>query len=248
MRIFAGEPSGWKELEEQVARIFRDMGFAAELQRCIETVRGVVEVDVLAMSQNLKPRQVYLCECKYWRKRVPKTVVHSFRTVVNDFGANFGIIISRAGFQKGAEAAAHKTNVLLLDWAEFEEMFYEEWWEAVTDELDKSGLPLRDYTDFLDSQMLRCRSDLAEQRKAQHDALQKAYHGIAMMTSRLFMTTFFVPRFPYRLPVPDESRTGHIETTCDSPFELIEALNRFCRQGIAEFDGLFGMPARKKRD
>ncbi len=61
---------------------------------------------------------------------MPKTVVHAFRTVVTDDGANIGFMISRSGFQKGAYEAAEKSNVHLVDWYEFQALFLERWKEG----------------------------------------------------------------------------------------------------------------------
>jgi hypothetical protein len=57
------------------------------------------------------PSQVYAIECKNWRKKVPRSVVHGFRTVVGDSGANWGAIVSLHGFQSGAYEAARYSNV-----------------------------------------------------------------------------------------------------------------------------------------
>jgi len=57
-----------------------------------------------------------LVECKYWKRPIPQTVVHAFRTVVADSGANVGLIVSLNGFQAGADSAALLSNVHLIDW------------------------------------------------------------------------------------------------------------------------------------
>jgi hypothetical protein len=41
-------------------------------------------------------RYTTLCECKYWRSAVPQAVIHGFRTVVGDIGANKGYAIAVA--------------------------------------------------------------------------------------------------------------------------------------------------------
>lgn len=74
-----------------------------------------------------QPHTIYLCECKHWQSRVPRTIVHAFRTVVADYGANVGLTVSHAGFQSGAFAAAENSNVRLLDWRSFEAMLEARW-------------------------------------------------------------------------------------------------------------------------
>lgn len=120
-------PRDWKDLQQQVAEILKECGLETYLERTISTVRGTVEIDVYAEDKDQKPVATYLCECKHWKSSVPKTIVHSFRTVVSDYGANFGFIISSKRFQSGAYEAARKSNVKLLTWIEFQELFVERW-------------------------------------------------------------------------------------------------------------------------
>jgi restriction system protein len=56
-------------------------------------------------------------------------VIHAFRSVVADSGANVGYIISSAGFQSGAFTAADLTNLRLMTWGEFQEEFEATWIE-----------------------------------------------------------------------------------------------------------------------
>jgi hypothetical protein len=58
---------------------------------------------------------------------VPKTVVHAFRTDMDEIGAHVGFIISAKGFQSGALEAARNTNIELLSWDEFQERFFARW-------------------------------------------------------------------------------------------------------------------------
>lgn len=69
------------------------------------------------------------CECKYWKSRIPQNVVHGFRTVVQEIGANIGYIVSMEGFQSGAVAAGDLTNLKLVTWQEFQDLFEESWFE-----------------------------------------------------------------------------------------------------------------------
>jgi hypothetical protein len=93
---------------------------ATEVNRTIKTVRGTVNVDVYAEDVTQTPSAVCLCECKHWSTAVSKDVVHAFRTVVSDFGASWGFLISSGGFQSGAIEAATYSNVRLQTWEEFE--------------------------------------------------------------------------------------------------------------------------------
>jgi hypothetical protein len=122
-------PDRWEDLETHVAEILIKAGLDVESPRSIETVRGSVDVDVYAVQVVGERRLVILCECKHWRKAVPKTVVHSFRTVVQDSGAHQGYIISSAGFQKGAIEAAANSKVRPVTWQEFQAEFEADYYE-----------------------------------------------------------------------------------------------------------------------
>lgn len=121
--------------------ILTQCGFAAEVERPFTTPRGDIVLDVYA-SENVKGRHyAIVCECKYWKAAVPQTVIHAFRTVVSETGANIGYIVSLNGFQSGSRAAAALTNIKLVTWVEFQELFEESWLEcyftqAITIRLD----------------------------------------------------------------------------------------------------------------
>lgn len=122
-------PATWQELQEAVAQILNECGVSANTNVPIETVRGSVNVDVLAIDKAQTPPTTTIVECKLWKTKVPKTVVHSLRTVVDDYGANWGWIVSAEGFQSGAVEAAKKSNIRLYDWHEFQEQYVRRWME-----------------------------------------------------------------------------------------------------------------------
>jgi hypothetical protein len=130
--IFHSEPENWKELQVWVSEIFTDCGCESQIEKDIETVRGMVNVDVYIVDKFNTPNSIYLCECKYWSNAIPQTVVHAFRSVVSDNGAHHGFLISRKGFQSGAYKVSSSTNLSILSWDEFQEKFYERWIEAMT--------------------------------------------------------------------------------------------------------------------
>jgi restriction system protein len=144
--ITVAEPSTWQELEEGVGQILSECGFSVEVEKRIKTARGWVEVDVYA-EEAVKGRcYVVVCECKHWMSGVPQAVIHSFRSVLADFGAHKGYVISKSGFQSGAREAANLTNVELVTWQEFQEAFEQSWFDAFfVPELKKLNL-LIDYT------------------------------------------------------------------------------------------------------
>lgn len=129
------EPTTWQELQEWTAQILTDCGIPAETEVSLKTVRGIVEIDVIAEETIEGRSSTILVECKNWKSRVPQGVVHGFRTVVHDIGANSAYIISKAGFQSGAYEAAQHTNIQLLTWWEFQRIFEDQWyWTYLTNE------------------------------------------------------------------------------------------------------------------
>jgi hypothetical protein len=125
--IEAGAPTRWPELEVAVARILAECGYDVEVQKRVQLARGDVSTYVWA-DEHSSPPNVIAIECKLWSTPVTKTVVHAFRTVVGDSGANTGLIVAGAGFQDGATEAAAYSNVRLLTWVELQAMFVKRWY------------------------------------------------------------------------------------------------------------------------
>jgi len=145
--IYNCDPTDWKNLQDLVASIFREIGCETFTEKEIDTVRGKVEVDVYAKDNKSTPESLYICECKFWNKPVPKNVVHSFRTVIADSGANHGYIISKKGFQSGAYDAAINSNITLRSWSEFQEEFFNIWNQASIDKLSSKLREICRYAD-----------------------------------------------------------------------------------------------------
>jgi len=124
-------PTDWKDLQRKTAKLLSECGFHTEIEKPINTCRGNVAVDVYVENSVVIPKSIYLIECKYWENSIPQSIIHSFRTVVTDYGANHGYIITKKGFQKGAYAASSKTNIELLTWEEFIELFKQTWKERM---------------------------------------------------------------------------------------------------------------------
>lgn len=143
-------PATWQDLQSLVAGVLEQCGCKVEIEKKIATARGEVEVDVYA-EEEVKGRQnVILCECKHWKARIPQNVIHGFRTVMGDVGANVGYIVGTSGFQSGAFNAADMTNVELVTWEEFQDQFEPAWLEyqfapVITKQLD----PIMTYTEPL---------------------------------------------------------------------------------------------------
>lgn len=66
MRITNEVPENWKDLQDKVCKYLNQAGYHAEVDKTIEMVRGKVEVDVFANSNNELLKQ-FMCKCKFWK-------------------------------------------------------------------------------------------------------------------------------------------------------------------------------------
>ena len=140
------KPDTWQDLQEWCAQILRECGWKTDTEVKVDLARGQAEIDVLATEIVQGREYKILIECKNWANRVPQSIVHSFRTVVADFGANTGYIVSKSGFQSGAYRAAEYTNVELLTWSGFQEALEVQWyWEYLTKYVVRTLEPLGDF-------------------------------------------------------------------------------------------------------
>jgi len=130
-QFFDRNPASWQELEIMTELAFTEMGYESKRAHKLDTVRGSVEIDVYAVKRSTPIPTIVLCECKHWDKPVPQNIVHSFRSVCADSGAHFGLIISKMGFQRGAENSRSATNVHLMDFSSFQTTFFDEWRSGV---------------------------------------------------------------------------------------------------------------------
>lgn len=134
-------PQSRQDLQADVARLLAECDFDVEVEKTLAAARGVVEIDVYAEEQFRGRKYTIICECKFWQNRIPQNVIHGFRTVVSDIGANVGYIISLKGFQSGSFTASDLTNIQLVTWEQFQEVFEETWFEEyfspyIADRLD----------------------------------------------------------------------------------------------------------------
>ena len=54
------DPESWQDLQNLTAKIFAEMGCASEVEKEVETARGVVEVDVYVRTPPI-PRLLFFC-------------------------------------------------------------------------------------------------------------------------------------------------------------------------------------------
>jgi len=233
-------PDTWQALQTEVAKILADCGFTVEVEKTIATVRGEVEIDVYAEEMIKGRKHTILCECKHWKSRVPQNVIHGFRTVVADIGANTGYLISMNGFQTGSFSAAELTNIELVTWEQFQGEFEETWYDEyfspqIAEQLD----PIMTYTEPLAPKWF---PDLPEHEKKNYVELKRKYdHFGWMIMSFTPYTSRMLGRSEPRPTLPIIDRIAGKEAILETiPREILEA------RGYREFFELclaHGIPA-----
>ena len=103
----------WREYQEAVASVLRELGCSVELDKTVTGARGQHDIDVYVTFKKFGYDCRWIIECKLWSRRVPKSVVHTLYSIVQDVGADRGLIFTEVGFQSGAHTAAQNTNLLL---------------------------------------------------------------------------------------------------------------------------------------
>lgn len=252
-------PTDWRELQSAAAQILTEAGVRATVDKVADTVRGPVNIDVIAVDDAGTPTQEYFLECKHWRRRVPKTVVHAFRTVVADSGANWGAIITLQGFQSGAVEAARCSNVRLLTWSDFENLFAHRWFNRhFLKTISTLTEPFFDYTEPVDTRVARKASALAAKRYTELSHLAPLFTVCTVLRAYSFLSEArladdFVrgrlsafPELPLR-----KSLSGLIaETVVTADIlaatqfrDLLSATNQAVSRARSEIDTVFGEDA-----
>ncbi|MGN6212022.1 restriction endonuclease [Parafilimonas sp.] len=248
MDIYSKTPKDWRDLQNKVARFLSELGYETDVEKDIKTVREIINIDVFAVNNKQIPQSKILCECKFWNNPVPKTIVHAFRTAVTDFGANYGIIISKAGFQSGSHEAVKNTNILLLNWEEFQNYFRVKWIKSKQFLVSKETKPLYDYISagfpvFFKEQY----NKLSEAELKTFEALNWKYFHISFNSSNLDYKDFNTNDFDLRVfEMFFEQAEKDFNRSFASYEEYYNYLIEKAKKGIEEFDNLFNEKLRRK--
>jgi hypothetical protein len=113
--------TAWHDYQGRAADFFRDLGMDANVDERLKGARGQHDVDVVVRATRAGIEQVWVVECKWWRRAVTKVHVAALAQIVQDVGADRGIILSEKGFQAGAISLASSSNITLTSLAELNE-------------------------------------------------------------------------------------------------------------------------------
>ena len=89
------------------------LGCKAEVEKTIAGARGTHKIDVYVTFLQFGHECRWLVECKRTSKPVAKADVLTLQGIVQDVGADRGIMFCECGYQSGAHAAAQNANILL---------------------------------------------------------------------------------------------------------------------------------------
>lgn len=195
--IFDIEPNNWRELQNFVGQMFRECGFQTEVSKVVQLVRGKKEIDVYTQDIKSEYKPIILIECKFWNKPVSQETIHSFRTVVNDFGANTGFIVSKNGFQSGSYEAVKNTNIKLVSLKELETEYYAKWKQGMVEKYIQYGDILFPYWDY-PGKMPQKDSEFFSWENQQ--LVQSAYKPICNLGPKDFMFNGFMREYPIIVP------------------------------------------------
>ncbi len=116
----------WKQYQDEVADFFRSLGLSTDVEQKVEGVRATHEIDVWVTFEQYGVDIKWVVECKLWNSPIPKEKVLALQQVLQDVGADRGVLLSESGFQAGAVRAAERTNVTLTNLEELQEHSHEE--------------------------------------------------------------------------------------------------------------------------
>ena len=127
----------WKEYQEKVADLFKNLGCSVAIEHIVNGVRSNHKVDVFVEFTSFGIPQIWVVECKLWKKAITKEKIHALRDIVSQIGANRGILVSESGFQPGAYDAANLTNIMLTNLEKLHELSKEDLLSQVLLELEQ---------------------------------------------------------------------------------------------------------------
>lgn len=133
----------WKQYQDETAELFRNLGCEVEIDSKIVGARAEHKIDVWVRFRKYGIETRWVIECKCWSTPVTKEKVLVLRSVVEDVGADRGILISREGFQSGALRASENTNITLTDLEELKRTAEDDLVFSVVHRLETRAIELK---------------------------------------------------------------------------------------------------------
>ncbi len=133
----------WKQYQDETAKFFRSLGCDADVEAKVAGARAEHTVDVWVRFRRFGLETKWVIECKYWNSPVPKEKVLALKSVVEDVGADRGLLLSAAGFQSGAVHASERTNITLTDLDSFKETAREDLLSSLLHGLETKAIKVK---------------------------------------------------------------------------------------------------------
>lgn len=133
----------WRRYQEQTAEFFRSLGCEVDVEVKVPGARAEHKIDVWVRFKKFGLETKWVVECKHWNSGVTKEKVLVLRSVVEDVGADRGILISAAGYQSGAVRASEKTNITLTDLDGLKETAQEDLLSSVIHRIETRAVELK---------------------------------------------------------------------------------------------------------
>lgn len=150
----------WKGFQSQVKTLFDSAGCTAYEDYTVQGARAKHEIDIYVEFTTFGYKTIWAIECKYWNTNVTKEKVLVLQQIIDDIGADKGVLISKKGFQSGAIRAAKKTNITLTNYADLWSYINEEISLGALDNLIRRIAKLQ--TMIFDSKLQRNYTDIGE--------------------------------------------------------------------------------------
>ncbi len=113
-------PTDWHAYQLSVRDFFQTLGMSATCDVEIVGARTRHDIDVVVEFSHAGLSLRWLVECKRHHRSISKLHVLALRTIVEDVGADRGILVSESAFQRGAYEAAVNSNVTLTTFSELQ--------------------------------------------------------------------------------------------------------------------------------
>ena len=126
----------WQQYQKDVADLFHSLGCETDVEAQVQGIRALHKIDVWVRFDHFGLRHQWVIECKNWRRPVTKEKVLALKSLIDDIGADRGILIAQSGFQLGAWRAASSTNIALMDLEELKAVTRDDFMRIALESLD----------------------------------------------------------------------------------------------------------------
>ena len=165
--------------------------------------------------------------------------MHAFRTVLADYGANRGYLISTAGFQSGAWQAAQSSNVALVSWEELQRQFFDRWLNVMGNRLAEKADRVFPYLVALIADSKGRYQHWTDERKAEYADLDFKYGMFGDAVSHSAKPKRFKKVFPLIVADPDSNLRDRYGVELRSYREYFDFALPLADKTLVDFQGFF---------